>query len=246
MSVYLLRNYGTFTASTTVPYTFQDDVETALIAQGLATAAPTSTMTDFPAGTLQSATMGGNIAVIPEGATGAPFSTSLQGNSLLPNIALGSAALTGYETSGVTQTAGQWNYSELYVPYWNTWKGAGVLNGTTVGTSLYIMALWGTNGTLIANTAVAGAVSAGASIMQNFNFVNTAQVATTIRIPPGRYFVGLQMNVATDTVRHVLAANGSNVICGTQAGTFGTVPNITTVSTTFTTAVAPICQLFTV
>jgi hypothetical protein len=67
-----------------------------------------------------------------------------------------------------------------------------------------------------------------------------------ILLAPGRYFIGLQMDVATDTVRHVLSANGSNVICGTQAGTFGTIPNITTVSTTFTTAVAPICQLFTV
>jgi hypothetical protein len=72
MSVYLLRNYGSFTASTTIPYTFQDDVETALIAQGLATAGPTSTMTDYPAGTLQSATLGGNIAVVPEGQTGRP------------------------------------------------------------------------------------------------------------------------------------------------------------------------------
>jgi hypothetical protein len=246
MAVYLLRNYQGFTASTSIPYTFQDDVETALIAQGLAVAGPSSTMTDYPAGTLQSATLGGNIAVIPEGQGGAPSNVYLQGNSILTNIALGSLALTSYETNGVTQTAGQWNYSEIFVPYWNTWKGAGVLNGTTVGTSKYIVALWGTSGALVANSATAGTLSAGASVMQNIPFVNTAQVATTIRIPPGRYFIGLQMDVATDTVRHVLSANGSNVICGTQAGTFATVPNITTVSTTFTTAVAPICQLYTV
>lgn len=246
MAVYLLRNYLGFTASSTVPVVFQDDVETALIAQGIAVAGPSTTMTDYPAGTLQAGTAGGNVALIPQGQQGVAPGSVLQGNSILPTIALGSAALTGYETNGVTQTAGQWNYGEIFVPYWNTWKGAGVLNGTTVGTSLYIVALWGSNGTLLANSAVAGAVSAGASVMQNFNFVNSAQVATTLPLPPGRYFLGLQMNVATDTVRHVLAANGSNVICGTQAGTFGTVPNITTVATTFTTAVAPIMQLVTV
>lgn len=240
MAVYLLRNYQGFTASSSVPVVFQDDVETALIAQGLATAAQTTVMSDFPAGSLQNVTQGGNIAVIPQGQAGATTPTYLQGNSILPNIALGSLALTSYETNGVTQTAGQWNYSEIFVPYWNTWKGAGVLNGTTVGTSKYIVALWGTSGALLANSAVAGALSSGASVMQNFAFLNP------ILLAPGRYFVGLQMDVATDTVRHVLSANGSNVICGTQAGTFGTIPAITTVSTTFTTAVAPICQLYTV
>lgn len=240
MSVYLLRNYLGFSSSATVPVTFQDDVETSLIAQGLATAAQTTDMSNLPAGTQQYVLQGGNLAMPPQGSAGYSTQTYLQGNSILPNIALGSAALTGYETNGVTQTAGQWNYSEIFVPYWNTWKGAGVLNGTTVGTSLYIVALWGTNGTLLANSAVAGAVSAGASIMQNFAFLFPTNLA------PGRYFIGLQMNVATDTVRHVLSANGSNIICGTQSGTFGTVPNITTVSSTFTTAVAPICQLYTV
>lgn len=240
MAVYLTRNYAGFTASSTVPVVFQDDVETALIAQGIATAAQTTSMSDFPAGTFQTMTQGGNLAAIPQGEQGYSTPAFLQGNSLLPNIALGSLALTSYETNGVTQTAGQWNYSEIFVPYWNTWKGVGVLNGTTVGTSKYITALWGTNGTLLANSAVAGTTSTGASVMQNLAFVSP------ILLAPGRYFIGLQMDVATDTVRHVLSANGSNVICGTQAGTFGTVPNITTVSTTFTTAVAPISQLFTV
>jgi lipopolysaccharide/colanic/teichoic acid biosynthesis glycosyltransferase len=154
----------------------------------------------------------------PRGTDRSPVEYYLQGNSILTNIALGSLALTSYETNGVTQTAGQWNYSEIFVPYWNTWKGAGVLNGTTVGTSKYIVALWGTSGALIANSATAGTTQRRRLGDAEHPFVNTAQVATTIRIPPGRYFIGLQMDVATDTVSHVLSANGSNVICGTQAG----------------------------
>lgn len=241
MAVYLLRNYQTFTASTTVPVTFQDDVETALIAQGLATAAQTTAMSDFPAGTLQTVTQGGNLAVPPQGQQGYTTPTVLQGNSILPNIALGSLALTSYETNGVAQTTGTWNYSEIFVPYWNTWKGIGVLNGTTVGTNKYTVALFGSNGTLLANSAAAGVTTTGASVMQNLSFVNP------ILLAPGRYFLAVQLDGNTDTVRHVLSANGSNVICGTQTGTATVIPtSITTISTTFTTAVAPICQLFTV
>lgn len=238
MSVYLLRNYAGYTASATVPVTLPDATESALIAQGLATAAQTTVTSSLADGPDAYILQGGNISLLPQAGFTTP--TFLQGNSILTNIALGSLALTSYETNGVTQTAGQWNYSEIFVPYWNTWKGVGVLNGTTVGTSKYITAVWGTSGTLLANSAVAGTTSTGASVMQNLAFVSP------ILLAPGRYFIGLQMDVATDTVRHVLSANGSNVICGTQAGTFGTVPNITTVSTTFTTAVAPISQLFTV
>lgn len=238
MSVYLLRNYQGFTASATVPVTLPDSTEAALIAQGLATAAQASAMTNLVGGPDAFVTVGGNIADVNQAGQTTP--TYLQGPSIWPNIALGSAALTGYETNGVTQTAGQWNYTEIFVPYWNTWKGAGVLNGTTVGTSKHLLALWGTNGTLLANTAVAGTTTAGASVMQNIAFT------APILLPPGRYFIGAQLDVATDTIRHLLAANGSFAINGTQAGTFGTVPNITTVSTTFTTAVSPICQLYTV
>lgn len=241
MSVYLTRNYQGFTASATVPVTFQDDVETALVTQGYATVAYTTSMSDYPAGNPQTLTQGGNVAVVPVGQQGDTTNTYLQGNSILTNIALGSLALTSYETNGATQVAGTWNYSEIMVPYWNTWKGIGVLNGTTVGTSLGIVALFGTSGALLANSAVAGAVTVNASVMQNRNFLFPTRLA------PGRYFLAVQYDTATDTIRHVLSANGSNVICGTQTGTFGTIPSIiTTVSTTFTTAVAPICQLFTV
>jgi hypothetical protein len=240
MSVYLLRNYQGFTASATVPVTLGDTTESSLIAQGLAVNATTQVTSapNISDGPDMYVTQGGNIYNVMQ--TGYTTPAFLQGNSILPNIALGSAALTGYETNGATQVAGTWQYSEIYVPYLNTWKGIGVLNGTTVGTSLVIVALYGTSGALLANSAVAGVVTATASVMQNRNFINP------ILLVPGRYFLAVQYDTATDTVRHVLSANGSNVICGSQTGTFGTVPaSITTVSSTFTTAVAPICQLFT-
>lgn len=237
MSVTLLRPYQGFASGAVV--TFPDDVELALIAQGLAVAAGTTTMSKNIAGTNQNITQGGNVAASPQGSQGVGTPTYYQGPLILPVISLGSAALTGYETNGVVQVAGTMNLVEIFVPYWNTWTGIGVLNGTTVGTNNALVALYGTSGALLANSAVAGAVTAGASVMQNRAFTSPIELA------PGRYFLGVQMNGATDTIRHLLAANGSNVCTGTLAGTFGTVPATITPPATFTTAVGPIAQLYT-
>lgn len=237
MSVTLLRPYQGWLSGAVI--TLQDDVELALIAQGLATAATATDMSNQVAGFMQSVTMGGNVAIPPQGSQGYGTPTYAQGPLRLPVIALGSSALTGYETAGVAQTAGTFNLVDIFVPYWNTWTGIGVLNGTTVGTNKYVVALWGTNGALIANSAVAGTTTAGASVFQNVPFTSTVTLA------PGRYVIGVQLDGATDTVRHLLAANGSVASTGTVAGTFGTVPATITVPSTYTTAVGPISQLYT-
>lgn len=234
MSVTLLRPYSTFASGATV--TFPDATESALIAQGLAVAAGTTSVPSVFGGPDQFLTQGGNIASAPMSGIGTP--ANYQGPLNLPCISLGSAALTGYETNGVAQTAGTMNLTEIFVPYFQTWTGAGILNGTTVGTHNVLTALYSTSGALLANSAVAGVVSAGASVMQNIAYT------APILLAPGRYFLGFQYSGTTPTPRHLLAANGSNVCTGTVAGTFGTVPATITPPATFTTAVGPICQLY--
>jgi len=237
MSVYLLRNYKGYTASSTVPVTFNTAEEAALIAQGLATAAGTTSMAGLVGAPENFLTQGGNVYPVNQGGVGGT-PTYYQGPLRLPVIALGSAALTGYETAGVAQTAGTFNFVELYVPYLQQWTGAGVLNGTTVGTNKLIVAVYGTNGALLANSATAGTTTAGASTMQNIAFT------APITLVPGRYFLACQADGATDTIRHLLSANGAVPCTGTVAGTFGTVPSTITTTTTFTTAVGPIMQLY--
>lgn len=240
--VTLLRPYAGFATGAVV--TLPDSTEASLIAQGLATAGGTSSfpaITGSPDGYL---TVGGNVVQAPQAGIGAlatvPFVYDQGPRRLVAGgMALGSAALTGYETNGVAQTAGAWHYVEIFVPYWNTWTGIGVLNGTTVGTNKYVVALYGTNGALLANSAVAGTLTANASTMQNVAFT------APITLPPGRYIIGEQLDGTSDTVRHMLVANGAVPSCSTVAGTFGTVPSSITVPTTFTTAVAPISQLYT-
>ena len=235
MSVTLLRAYGTFLSGATV--TLPDSTEAALIAQGFATAATTSSMPAILGGPDQFTTIGGNIGSAPQSGQSTP--TYRQGPSILPNIPLGAVALTTFEVNGVAQTAGTFNIAEIFVPHWNTWAGVGWLNGTTVGTNKIVGALYGSNGALLANTAVAGTLTAGASAMQDAAFT------TPVTLPPGRYFIGIQADGNTDTLRHILAANGANVLTTSVAGAFGTVPATITVPTTFTTAVGPIAQLYT-
>lgn len=241
MAILLTRNYTSgavaYTSGQTI--TLPSDTESALIAQGYGTAVTNGATASSQLGAPDMyATVGGVTANIPQ--TGIGPTTVQQGPLYWPCISLGSAALTGYEVNGVAQTAGTMNFTEIYVPYTQTWLGAGILNGTTVGTHNVLTALYGSNGVLLANSAVAGVVSAGASVFQNIAFTSS------ITLPPGRYFVGFQYSGTTPTPRHLLAANGSNIITGSVAGTFGTVPSTITVPTTFTTAVGPICQLYAV
>jgi len=234
MSVTLSRNYGDYLSGATV--TLPDDVETALIAQGLAVAAGTSTMTPNVLDSNSQLTIGGN--VVPKASSGFAAQTNLQGPSFWPNIPMGAAALTTFETNGVAQTAGSFNIGEIYVPFEQTWTGIGVLNGTVVGTDTLIVALYGSDGTLIANSTTAGTTSAGASVFQNIAFTSA------VLLPPGRYFIAVQASGATATLRHVLSANGASPLTSVVAGVAGTVPSSITVPTTFTTAQAVIAQLY--
>jgi hypothetical protein len=235
MTVQLLRPYGTYASGVYV--TLDSDTESALVAQGRATAvANSASASSRVGGPDMYALTGGVQSNIPQ--SGVSLGTVNQGPSFWPNIPLGSAALTGYETNGVAQVAGTINLAEIYVPFAQTWTGAGILNGTTVGTHNVIACLYGSNGVLIANSALAGVLSASASVFQNIPFTTPAV------LPPGRYFLGFQFSGTTPTPRHILAANGSNVITGTVAGAFGTIPATITVPTTFTTAVGPISQLY--
>lgn len=222
MSVTLLRAYSGFASGVTV--TFDTATEASLVAQGLAS--------------LTSATAT-NPASPPSTTPGASI-LGTYGPSILPNMPLGNAALTAAGTSSV-HVAGTLNISEIFVPHWNTWKGLAVLNGTVVGTDNMLIALYNSSGALIANSAVAGTLSANASTFQNRDFLGGP-----VTLAPGRYFCGVQSNGTTATSNKFVTANGVNVLTTSSTGTFGTVPQSITVPTTFTTAVGCVCQLYTV
>lgn len=227
MSVTLLRPYAGFASGAIA--TFDAATEATLVAQSLATYTAAGAVTVPPLG-------------VPTGAIVA----GTYGPAVESNIPLGSAALTGYETNGVAQTAYNTYITELYIPHWNTWTGIGYLNGTGVGTNSAVVCLFNTAGYLIATSAVAGVLNAaGASVMEKVPFT------VPVTLSPGRYFVGLILNGATVTPRHVLAAFGAEPRCAQIAtitsfaaalATLSAAP--ITVPTTFTTALAPIVEIY--
>lgn len=235
MAVQLLRPYGGFATNAIVA--FPDSTETALIAQGLAVASTTTSIPSIVGAPFEPMTQGGNTYPVAQG--GVQMSSAYTSSpTTWPCIPMGANALTGFETNGTVAVAGTIYMTEIYVPFWQTWTGAAVLNGTTVGTDKYIVALYGTNGALLANSAVAGATSAGASTFQKIAFTSA------ITLAPGRYFIAVQANGTTDTLRHLLSANGATNCTSSTAGVFGTIPSTMTIPSTFTTAVGVISELY--
>lgn len=140
----------------------------------------------------------------------------------------------------VTDVNGTIWFSQLQIPNSATLTGGCVLNGITVGTDKWIIALYDATGALVANTATAGTTTAGASLYQCINFTATVSV-----VGPATYYLALQGNGTTDNFQ-AYKTGGAPTNYGTQSqtGTFGTLAAMTTPTTTFTTAKGPIGMVF--
>ena len=233
MAVTLYKAYQGYAAGATI--IVPDDTQTALIAQGIGYAASGQPTQAYQAtgDAVLNPTIGGNKYSQDSSGFGAP--SSPQGPRILPNGPILAFASLG--TSAV-HVAGTWYRSEIFVPHLAQWTGINVLNGATVGTDNIMVALYDTNGVLITNSAVAGALSAGANAFQSLAFL------TQPILNPGRYFIAVQCNGTTATTRKWAAANGGNLMTASATGTFGTVPASFTPPTTFTADVGPIAALY--
>ena len=234
MAVTLLRPYSGFASGALL--VLDAPTEAGLVAQSLAvyTSVPAINPAVSPG-----FTQGFNQS--PTGAiTGGAF-----GPAVICNIPMGASALTGFQSNGVAQTALAINLTEIYVPHWNTWTGASMLNGTGVGTDNQVYWLFNSEGDMLAYTTIAGTVNATASVFQKIAFT------APITLSPGRYFLGAQVDGTTVTPRHVLSANGAEPRCSIIAASASFAASLTALSaasiavpTTFTTAQAPIMQLY--
>jgi hypothetical protein len=162
-----------------------------------------------------------------------PVIQQTNGPRIVPNVPILGFASLG--TSAV-HVAGTWYRAEIQVREGMVAAGIGVLNGATVGTDNLLVALYDTNGNLLANSAPV--LSAGANAFQNVAF--TAPVS----LIPGRYFVAVQCNGTTATTRRQAAANGGNTMTQSATGTFAVIPASFTPPTTFTADVGPIAWLY--
>ena len=151
----------------------------------------------------------------------------------------GNVLYTAINTAGTTIGATTVYCSEVFVPANKLLTGIALLNGTTVGTDKQYVILYDSGGTAIANSAVAGVLTATASVYQARAFT-----AKYYAMGPAQYFACFQSDTGTDSVRMAITGTNDNLLTkGQTSATFGTIPALT-VPTTFTTAVGPYVYLY--
>lgn len=163
---------------------------------------------------------------------------SYTGHSKYMVIPIGSVAYNSLGTN-TTLVSGTTYWAELFIPRNVTLTGAGVLNGATVGTNSWIVALYASaGGAAVANSALAGVTSSGANAFQQIAFTSTYAA-----VGPARYWIAFQANGTTDTLRTIAVSTFLDVLTKSVTGTFGTLPSLT-VPTTFTADVGPIGYVY--
>jgi hypothetical protein len=151
----------------------------------------------------------------------------------------GGTAYTSLNTNGTTLGATTLYCTEVNLRSSKYLTGIAILNGTTATTDAHYVVLYDAGGRALANSALAGATAATASVYQEFAFTTPFYA-----VGPAQYFGCFQTNGTTATVRMAVTGTDDNVLTKGQTGaTFGTVPTLT-VPTTFTTAVGAYIYLY--
>lgn len=160
------------------------------------------------------------------------------GRFRFPTITFGSTAYGSVGTA-TSSVAGTVYFADVFVGRDFTATGVGILNAGTVGTNLGIVALYNSGGVLLANSALAGAVTVGANAFQQYAFTSTVAIQG-----PAQYWIAYQANGATDNFRTIAASTFVDVLTKSQTGAFGTIPATFTPPTTFTADVGPAAYLY--
>lgn len=132
-------------------------------------------------------------------------------------------ATSGTDTS--CDNGGIWAAS-VFIPANCTLTGIQYLVGSTGGTDSVVVGLYNNAGTLVANSALAGATVGTAAQVQQVAFT-----ATYAAVGPARYFVAVQFNGTTAKLRTIPAYCGLRTTRIKQAGVFGTLAALSPVPT---------------
>jgi hypothetical protein len=185
---------------------------------GTLTVTGTTTSTGTLAAT-NNATVGGTLSIT---GTTTVSGGVIPANSGFRSFGTGGMINTLNTSSGlsVTTVAGTIYWAAVYIPYNFTSTGLIVSIGSVGGTDKWILSLYNSAGTLVANSATAGITVGTANTKQAFAFTSTVGL-----VGPGVYYVALQSN---GTTAKFLAFNNNfeGFTTGSVAGTFGTLPSI--------------------
>lgn len=188
--------------------------------------------------TLVSISVAGTAKWIPAWASGplSGFQSTVSGGKPW-NIATWQAvaATSGTDTACSNGTA---YVGSVFIPANTTITGIQYLVGSVGGTDKVVASLHDSSGTLLANSATAGATVGTAAQVQQVAF--TAPYVTT---GPGWYFIALTFNGTTAKFRSVPAHTQNGVVGNGVTQTFGT-PASFTAPTTFTADKVPIASCY--
>lgn len=153
---------------------------------------------------------------------------------------VGGIAVTSL-TAGVAMPVTDMSCTEVNIPGNKLLTGIGLLNGATASTDNHLVALYDATGNLLANSATAGVLAAGASDYQYIAFT-----AKYFAVGPAQYYACYQTNGTTGLVHMADSATGADTIWAGYIGTqtFGTIPATITVPVTFTTAQGAMIALY--
>ena len=128
----------------------------------------------------------------------------------------------------------------IFIPHNMILTGIGYLIGTVGGTDKAIVELHDADGTLLANSALAGTTVGTLATFQEIAFTAPVEI-----VGPGWYFLSVTVNGTTCRLRTIATALGISQTALTKSatGTFGTVGALT-VPTTFTADVGPIAYTY--
>lgn len=129
--------------------------------------------------------------------------------------------------------------ASIWIPANCSLTGLEYLVGSVGGTDKVIAGLYNNAGTLVANSALAGATVGTAAELQQVAFTGAYNA-----VGPGRYFAALQFNGATAKLRTIPAFLGQKTVRIKQAGTFGTLAALSPVPTALVADVAPIVSTY--
>jgi hypothetical protein len=136
-----------------------------------------------------------------------------------------------------TMVSGSRYYSSIQLGFPAILTGIQVLIGGTGGTDNWLVELHNAAGTMIATSALAGALVGTANTWQRFAF--TATYTLTV---PGQYFIAVQSNGTTAKLA-TLNSDVNPTLTGSATGVFGTSASITA-PTTYTANLGPMAMVY--
>lgn len=156
----------------------------------------------------------------------------------ISNIPIGSVAYASVGTN-TTDVAGQLWITDIIVPSNFVASSIGFLQGGTATTDNFLVAIFDAAGNRLGTSNLAGVVLSGANTFQEQALLTPVQL-----YGPNRYFIAVQGNgTAAGAIQTIPTSTFVGVLANSVSGSFGAVPAIVAMPTSFVAGKGPIVYI---